>query len=128
MQDYIYSVLSIVAIAIHLIINFDMFADRAVHSEGTRRYRGFLLSMLVYYISDAAWGLIAGLRWTALLYADTVLYFLSLAAFNVAWCNFVVAHLRLSGWRARVLKLVGYAFLVFNLDVGRILTAEESNL
>lgn len=114
MQDYIYSALSSVAIAIHLIINYDLFSGRELKAENSRRYRGFLIGILVYYISDTAWGVLAGLGWTKMLYADTVVYFLALAAFNFKWEMFVVSHLRLEGWTARVLTWIGYMFVVGN--------------
>ena len=115
MQDYIYSALSSVAIVIHLIINYDLILGRDLKAENNRRYRGFLIGILVYYISDTAWGVLAGLGWTKMLYADTVVYFLALAAFNFKWEVFVVSHLRLEGRTARVLTWIGYVFVASNV-------------
>ena len=115
MQDYIYSALSSVAIVIHLIINYDLILGRDLKAENSRRYRGFLIGILVYYISDTAWGVLAGLGWTKMLYADTVVYFLALAAFNFKWEMFVVSHLRLEGRTARVLTWIGYVFVASNV-------------
>ena len=42
MQDYTYSVFSIVAIAIHLIINFNLLLGRGIATARGVRYRGFL--------------------------------------------------------------------------------------
>ena len=114
MQDYIYSALSIVAIVIHLIINYDLFVGRTLRSENARRYRSFLISILAYYISDAAWGILAGLGWTKVLYADTVVYFLALSAFNFLWGIFVIANLNIKGLAAKLLYFVSYAFVAVN--------------
>ena len=76
---------------------------------------GFLIGILIYYISDTAWGVLAGLGWTKMLYADTVVYFLALAAFNFKWEVFVVSHLRLEGRTARVLTWIGYVFVASNV-------------
>ena len=51
---------------------------------------GFLLGILAYYVTDAAWGLFAGLRWMGPWYVDTVLFFLSMAVFVVMWGRFKV--------------------------------------
>ena len=54
MQDYTYSVFSLVAIAIHLIININLLVGRGVATVRGMRYRGFLTGILTNYISDAA--------------------------------------------------------------------------
>ena len=115
MQDYIYSVFSIVAIAIHLIINFDLLLGRGSATPRGTSYRGFLLGILAYYITDAAWGIFAGLTWTHLLYVDTVFFFLALVTFVFMWCRFVIVYLELGKWPARVLTWSGYALWAFNL-------------
>lgn len=81
MQGYSYSVFSLTAIAIHLIMNFKLLIGRGETSERGRCYRNFLLGILAYYIFDGAWGIIAGLGWTGLLYFETIFFFLSLVAF-----------------------------------------------
>ena len=80
MQDYIYSVIAFLAMAIHLIINSSLHIGRTTLNErGAREYRGFLTGLFSYYIADAGWGVFAGLGWTGVLYLDTVLYFITLA-------------------------------------------------
>ena len=115
MQDYTYSVFSGVAIVIHLIINFNLIIGRRPFTARATHYRGFLMGVLAYYITDAAWGVLAGLGWTRLLYLDTVFFFLSLAAFVFLWCDFVIGYLGLGKWTARFLSGAGYALLAFNL-------------
>ena len=115
MQGYTYSVFSIVAIAIHLIINFNLLMGRGRHTEYGARYRGFLLGVLFYYVSDAAWGVFAGLRWMGLWYIDTVLFFLSLVAFVCEWCRFVIVYLDLGKWQKRILAWSGYSILAANV-------------
>ena len=115
MQGYTYSVFSIVAIAIHLIINFDLLIGRWRPTARCKTYRGFLLGILAYYVTDAAWGIFAGLRLTRLLYADTVLFFLALVAFVFMWCRFVIHYLGLGKRTGRALLVVGYALWAFNL-------------
>ena len=115
MQGYTYSVFSILAIVIHLIINFDLLAGRKEVSEQGIRYRGFLLGILAYYVTDAAWGILAGMGLTRLLYIATVFFFLGLAVFALMWCRFVIAYLDFGKWPARLLAGSGYALLAVNI-------------
>ena len=71
MQDYIYSSIAFVAMAIHLTINSSHLPGRMVVStRGAREYHWFLKSVFAYYIVDAGWGVFAGLGWTKVLYVD----------------------------------------------------------
>ena len=115
MQGYSYSIFSILAIIIHLIINFNLLIRRRKFSARGRCYRGFLTGVLAYYITDAAWGIFAGLGWMELLYIDTIFFFLSLVAFVFMWGRFVTAYLDLGKWQKRILSWSGYAILAFNL-------------
>ena len=72
MQDYIYSAIAFVAMAIHLTINSSHLPGKMVVSaRGAREYHWFLKSVFAYYIVDAGWGVFAGLGWTKVLYVDT---------------------------------------------------------
>ena len=124
MQDYSYSVFSLVAIAIHLITNFDLLIDRRARSANYSQYNGFLFGVLVYYVTDAAWGILAGLGWTRALYVDTVFYFLSLVTAVFLLSRFVTAYLSLGKWTARILSWYGYAIMIFNIV---LLTANVFN-
>ena len=115
MQSYTYSVFSIVALAIHLIINFNLLAGRGLATIHGTRYRGFLFGVLAYYVTDAAWGILAGLEWNGALYVETAFFFLALVAFVFMWCRFAIAYLDLGRWAARILSWYGYALLAFNV-------------
>ena len=115
MQSYTYSVFSAVAIAIHLIINFKLIVGRGESTVRGMRYRGFLYGVLAYYVTDATWGVLAGLGWTRVLYVETVLFFLSLVAFVFMWSRFAINYLGFGKWATRTLMWYGYALLAFNL-------------
>ena len=115
MQDYSYSMFSAAAMVIFLIINFDFLAGKPRGTERSIRYRGFLTGTLAYYLTDAAWGVFAGLGWTKFLYVDTIFFFLSLVAFVFLWNRFVIAYLELGKWTARILTWFGYGLLAVNL-------------
>lgn len=64
MQGYSYSTFSLIAIALHLIINFNLITGRWGITTHGGRYRGVLLGILAYFAADGLWGLFAGLGWT----------------------------------------------------------------
>ena len=115
MQGYTYSIFSVVAIVIHLMINFDLIIGRGFGTEHGARYRSFLIGVLIYYITDAAWGLFAGLGWTRFLYADTILFFLSLAVFALLLGRFVITYIGLGKWTAGLISWGSYAYLAINV-------------
>ncbi len=112
MQDYVYSVIAFLAMVIHLIINFDMLPGRKLpRQRGIREYSVFLVGVFIYYLSDAAWGVLAGLEWTRVLYLDTMFYYIAIAISVLTLCRFIIAYLGVSGWKARLLSWFGYALL-----------------
>ena len=115
MQGYTYSIFSSVALVLHLIINFDLLTGRGVVTAHDARYRGFVIGVLTYYVTDAAWGIFAGLGWLQLLYVDTVLFFLALVVFAIMWCRFVIFYLHLGKWTGRIFTWLGYALLAVNV-------------
>ena len=115
MQGYSYSTFSLVAIAIHLIINFNLITGRWGITAHGARYRGFLMGILAYYVADGAWGIFAGLGWNGALYADTIVFFLSLVAFVLLWSRFALAYLGIEGRPARIITWSGYALAAFNV-------------
>ena len=115
MQGYSYSVFSLVAIAIHLIINFNILRGRGEGTERGRSYRGFLWGILTYYVADGAWGIFAGLGWTHALYVDTIFFFLSLVVFVLMWSRFAISYLDITGQPEKILRWSGNALLALNL-------------
>ena len=112
MQDYIYSVIAFLAMSIHLIINSGMIAGFGMtNARGAREYRRFLWGVFAYHITDACWGVFAGLGWPGAMYVDTVLYFVAMSVSVLAWCHFVIAYLSLGKWATRTLSWFGIGLL-----------------
>ena len=111
-QSYIYSVIPFLAIAIHLIINFDLLSGHAeLVTARSRSYRGFLLGIFAYYIVDSGWGICAGFGNTGVLYVETMFYYIAIAVSVLTWCHFVAVYLDLNKWTARILSWFGYVLL-----------------
>ena len=110
-QSYIYSVIPFLAIAIHLIINFDLLSGHGEITARSRSYRGFLMGIFAYYVVDSGWGVCAGFGNTDILYVETMFYYIAIAVSVLTWCHFVAVYLDLNKWTSRILSWFGYALL-----------------
>ena len=90
-----YSVIGIIAIIVHLIINRDMlwhykdYAEMPAHKE----YRDYILGMLIFCATDVAWGFLNEYRLIGPLYVITVLFFVTMMAGFTLWTRYVAAYL-----------------------------------
>ncbi len=111
-----YSVIGLLAIVIHCIVNVDIF--RKGKSSGfpaERDYLLFLICVLFYHSTDVIWGLLHEYRLAVLLYADTVAYFVTMALSVILWTRYAIRYL---GGKSRVstgIYYVGQLFFVFQI-------------
>ena len=101
------------AIAIHLIINFDTLKrpqSKAIYS--LRPYKLFLTSLLIFFITDLLWGIFDEHKMALALYIDTVFYFIFMGLTVFLWMHFVIRFLQGNKVFARVVEYVGFSFFV----------------
>ena len=112
-----YSIVAGIALLVHLIIDWKQmfFRLRAVKRPGAREFRHFLFCLTVFFVVDVLWGYVARLRRPSLLYADTVVFFLSMALSILLWTRFVVAYMEMAGAPRKRLQGAGYGVLAFFL-------------
>ena len=105
-----YSGVGLLAIMILLIENHDiLFRHReAPEKPAWRAYRRLLLAALVYYAADVVWGLLEGLHFPQLLFADASLSFLAAAAGVLCWTRCAVTFLEDTSRFARFLLFAGH--------------------
>ena len=110
-----YASFGILAVIHHLIINHDILKNgRNYPSDSPQfRYRQFLCSILVFYITDLIWGFLEEARIRALVYADTVLFFTMMALSVLLWTRYVVAFLRKDGAKSRSFLAAGWGIFCF---------------
>ena len=110
-----YSSFAALAIIITLIINHNvMRASKKANDAASKIiYKRFLMSVLVYYVSDLLWGLLYEWNLTALTYADTIIYFVAMVVSLLLWTRYVVEYLGKNSLFSRVLKCVGWAILLY---------------
>ncbi len=111
-----YSIIGIVAILIHIIINNDLLwgKNRKLY-YAAYEYRVYLWVVLAYYIIDVLWGVAAEWGNETFLYVDTVAYFLAMALSVVSWCRYVISFLQLHSVMAKSLNIFGGAFLAVDV-------------
>ena len=114
MQDYLYSVIGFIAIAVQLIINFKVMFIPGSNKErkAGKIYRLLMLSMFAYYITDTFWGILAGLNWIPLLFVDTTVYYVAMSFIIVCFYMYIVEYLELKDWKGQFFNLFGKGFLI----------------
>lgn len=90
-----YSSYGFMALLVYLIIDRDVLFARDVEltTPALRSYRNFLLSVMCYIETDILWGLLDQLGLVTLLYVDTVVYYVAMAASVLLWTRYVITYL-----------------------------------
>ncbi len=112
-----YSIIGILAAVILIITNQDLLRTGRVLTRAQRAYRGFLMGVMAYYITDLLWGILDEHHLTALLYADTSIHFAAMATAVMLWTQYVIEYLDEGSRFEKTLSLVGRLFLAFELIV-----------
>ncbi len=106
-----YYLLSAVALTIHILINVDMFLKKD-NIPYIKQYRFFLISIMVFYITDILWGLFDTFKLITPLYVDTFIYFLAVGATIFFWTIFVIRYLSSKKIYIVIMKLISFSFFI----------------
>ena len=114
MQDYLYSVIGIIAIAIHLIINFKVMVkpESCTSQKAAGKYRFLITAIFSYYITDVLWGILAGLNWITALFIDTTIYYTAMSLAILGFYSYIVEYLEMKDWRSKFFNYFGIGFCV----------------
>ena len=90
-----YSTISILALLILLIENQDILlnSNESFSVRAWKVYRKYLFVIIVYYLTDITWGILESHKLSALLFADTTIYFVAMAAGVMYWTKYTVTYL-----------------------------------
>ena len=103
-----YSAIGILAVLILFIVNQDILRLRAsLHKPAWKMYRRFLYAVLIYYVTDILWGIFEDRKLAALLFADTTVYFIAMAAGVLYWVGFTVTYTEEKNPFERFLRIAG---------------------
>ncbi len=110
-----YSSFGILAFILHQIINRDVLRNGKNEPADSPhyRYRQFLISLMVFYLADLLWGFLVDSKIRALAYADTVVFFMTMALSVVLWTRYVVAFLDKKGIKSTSFLAAGWGILGF---------------
>lgn len=114
-----YSLVGILAIAINFIINHDLLRLHDVEnaSAAHKAHRAFLISIMVYFLTDALWGILDLMNIVPLLYADTTVYFAAMAVSVFLWAQYVIAYLERRDLFGRILLYSSVVLVAFELVI-----------
>ncbi len=112
-----YSIIGILASIILLMINRDVLWHRKEETENQsqRYYRYFLFGVLSYYVTDMLWGILEQEKLTGILYGDTALHFIAMAAAVMLWTRYVVSYLGAKDAFSSSIAKAGKLFLIFEV-------------
>lgn len=112
-----YASIGILALFHHQIINYDMLKNGRKMSKNSPHYKYalFLHSIFVYFLTDIAWGFLVELGNRTLAYADTTVFFASMALSVLLWTRYVVAFLNKDNVRTKALLATGWFILGFTI-------------
>lgn len=104
-----YSIIGILAILVLFIVNRDIIVSRKgpLVKPVWKTYRRFLFTVLVYYVTDVVWGVLEYYKLAVPLFADTVVYFVAMAAGIWFWAAYTVAYLEDRSPFGRTLVIAG---------------------
>ena len=107
-----YSAVGILAVLTLLIENKDILLkqNRISLTPAGQAYRQFLFVVLFYYLTDIVWGWFEAEKWAVLLFADTSVYFIAMAAGVLCWTRSAVIYLPERGRFSLFLMYAGRIF------------------
>ena len=112
-----YSIIGLLAAIILIITNRDVFwpAKGVAFSKTQRLYRNFLLIVLGFYITVGMWGVLYNLRLMDILYVETILFYVAMAAVLLFWTQYVTAYLESKNAFGTILRYAGR--ILFAIEV-----------
>jgi len=110
-----YSTIGLLAILVLLIENQDLLFQKkeVFRQESWKIYKGFLIAVLVYYVTDVIWGILEQLKLSLLLFIDTEIYFIAMAVGIVLWTSYVVSYIGVKNGFGIFLEYAGRVIATF---------------
>ena len=131
---YFYSIVSGIALCVHLIINWHQLVNRPSDKAhvGALEFRHFLVYLSVFFVTDVLWGVFAAFKWPRVLYADTFVFFVAMALSVLTWTRFAATYLEMEGkarayllWSGRGMMAFFIAALILNGFTGIFFTIDS---
>lgn len=114
-----YSIIGIIAIVIHLIINRDMLWRSSDNHfvPAQKEHRQYILGMLIFCVTDVLWGFFNEFHLKVPLYAVTVAFFITMMAGFLLWTRYTVAYLNKKGLFEKIIYISGLVMFCSELVI-----------
>lgn len=110
-----YSSIAIIALLVHLIINYDVFKNKKEYSKYLNKsYKLFLYAVMGNYVMDALWGLLYEAKLIKLVYLDTFFYFAAMTIAVFFWTRYVIEYLNEKNIFIGILSIFGWSYLILD--------------
>ncbi len=110
-----YSVIGMIAIVLHIIMNHEFIKPDKNRDEVNKAFSKFVLVSLLYFVTDALWGILDTLNMPTLLYIDTIVYYISMALTIAYLCNYVTQYLNLKSAFGKFILIFGQVFATLEI-------------
>ncbi|MCR5355120.1 MAG: GGDEF domain-containing protein [Lachnospiraceae bacterium] len=112
-----YSGFAILALIMHIIINYDFVLRKETRSNGiqNRYYFRYLNTLFVFYIADVMWGFLYELKSVVPVYIDTTMFFLFMALSVFEWTRFVIYYLDNDSFVQKVINIAGWLIIIYTV-------------
>lgn len=110
-----YSAIGMIAIVLHVIMNHEFIKFEKNRNEIDRAFKKFVFASLLYFTTDALWGIFNSLKIPALLYVDTFVYYVSMALTIAYLCNYVTKYLHLRSGFGKFIRVFGQVFAILEI-------------
>ena len=112
-----YSAFGLLAVLIHLIVNYDVFQKKVGSTfPAVRYYRQFLFCVILFHITDALWGIFYSYHLSLYLLISTTVYFLTMALTILFWTGFVVHYLEEKSLFCTAINYLGKLFFIIQIS------------
>ena len=114
-----YSIIGILAIFIHLIINRDVLWHKETYNlvPAFKQYRAFIFGIILFCVTDVLWGFLDEYHIIPALYIVTVLYFIAMMSGFLLWTRYVVAYMDSGPVLKKILSIAGVALFGFEMVI-----------
>jgi len=114
-----YASIGIIALIVLCIINIEALrkVEKSSSNDVRLKYRQYLITLIVFFLSDILWGFFYEQRWLVLTYSDTCLFFASMALSVLFWTRGVVAFSGKKHKAGKILVFSGWIIFLFELLV-----------
>lgn len=111
MDGLTYSAFGFLAVISLFIINYQVLTSQTTRRD-RKAYKSFVIAVLLYSLSDTAWGILSYVNNTQLLLIDTVLIYLFMTVTVTLCCRYILIFLDLHNFVRKHVFALGLSFLI----------------